>query len=247
MAAHSRSVLVVEDESEIRERIMRILDFEGYATLGAESIREGLRLFMEEDPDVVISDILMPHGDGLDLVSVLRARAESRLTPVIMLTALSQREWQRRFMELGADDYITKPFTAEEIVGAVQSQCRKLDWQATAAVPAASQVVAYKFAGRLFDPVRRTVQLPSGGSETMTVTEARLLLTLLDKPQQSLSREAIFEAMGRQYAPLDRTVDVLVGRLRRKIGDDEKSPELVVTIRSVGYMLDAEVVRVMLN
>jgi two-component system OmpR family response regulator len=74
-----------------------------------------------------------------------------------------------------------------------------------------------------------------------------LLLTLLDKPQQSLSREAIFEAMGRQYAPLDRTVDVLVGRLRRKIGDDEKSPELVVTIRSVGYMLDAEVVRVMLN
>lgn len=247
MDAHARSVLVIEDESEIRERVMRILEFEGYATLGADSIREGLRVFMEEEPDVVISDILMPHGDGLDLVSVLRARSESRLTPVIMLTALSQREWQRRFMELGADDYFTKPFTADEIVGAVQSQCRKLDWQATAAIPAASQVVAYKFDGRLFDPVRRTVTLPSGEIETLTVTEARLLLTLLGSAQQSLSRETIFEEMGRQYAPLDRTVDVLVGRLRRKVGDDEKKPKLVVTIRSVGYMLDTEVERVMLN
>jgi DNA-binding response OmpR family regulator len=243
----TRTVLVVEDEGEIRDRVMRILDFEGYATLGAESIRDGLRICQEEEPDVVISDILMPHGDGLDLISVLRARKKSRLTPVIMLTALTQREWQRRFMELGADDYITKPFSADEIVGAVQSQCRKLDWQVAAAVPEPSQVVAYKFEGRLFDPVRRTVQLSSGEEETLTVTEARLLLALLTNAQRSLSRDAIFEHMGRQYSPLDRTVDVLVGRLRRKIGDDEKSPRLVVTIRSVGYMLDAEVLRVMLN
>jgi two-component system OmpR family response regulator len=247
MTAASRTVLVVEDEAEIRDRIQRILDFEGFSTMGAASIREGLRLCMEQQPDVVVSDIMMPQSDGLDLISVLRARKESRLTPVIMLTALAQREWQRRFMELGADDYITKPFTAEELVGAVQTQCRKLDWRDTAAMPSATRVVAYRFADRLFDPVQRTLTLPNGEEETLTVTEARLLLALLDHAQQGLSREDIFEQMGRRYSPPDRTVDVLVGRLRRKLGDDEKNPTLIVTIRSVGYMLDAEAKRVSLE
>ncbi len=247
MTTKAGTVLVVEDDSKIRDHIVQILEFEGFTTSGVDSVRAGLQHFSRTVPDVVVSDILMPESDGLDLVVALRARQESRLTPIIMLTAMSQREWQRRFMELGADDYITKPFTASELVGAVQTQFKRLAWRAADKGSVSARVVAYEFDGLMFDPVRRVVHFASGHEESLTVSESRLLLTFLDHPRQGLSREMIFESMGRRYAPLDRTVDVLITGLRRKIEDQDGKRARLVTIRSVGYMLDVPVKRVNLT
>jgi len=240
----STRVLVVEDEDEIRERMVRILDFEGFEAIGAGTIADALRLSRDEHPDIVVSDILMPHGDGLDLVGVLRARKETRLIPVVMVTALSDRQWQRRFMELGVDDYITKPFTAEELVGAIRTQCKKLDWRKSATAQVMNTAGRYAFEGRTYDPILRTIHFDDHTDEVLTVSEARLLLFLLERPGQPVSRQEIFEAMKRQYSPLDRTVDVLVGRLRRKMRDTISGASLLQTVRSVGYMLDAKVERV---
>ena len=247
MAEQASRVLVVEDEDGIRDRIIRILGFEGFEAQGARSVREGIRLSQEFLPDVIISDIMMPQSDGLDLVGLLRSRRETRLTPIIMLTALAEREWQRRFMELGADDYITKPFSAEELVGAVKIQCRKLEWRNAGARSQAVHDFGFEFSGRLFDPIRRTLVRPDADAEVLTMSEAQLLLILLENAGQPMSREALLEGMGRQFSPTDRTVDVLVGRLRRKIGDDARTARLLVTVRSSGYALQSEVRRVAIN
>jgi len=154
---HASKVLVVEDEDGIRDRIIKILGFEGFEARGASSVREGLRLSQEFLPDVIVSDIMMPQSDGLDLIGLLRSRQETRLTPVIMLTALAEREWQRRFMEMGADDYITKPFSAEELVSAVKTQCRKLEWRHDDARSQVAHDFGFEFCDRLFDPIRRTL------------------------------------------------------------------------------------------
>lgn len=247
MPEPTSKVLVVEDEAPIRERIVRILGYEGFEARGAESVREGLRISEEFAPDVIVSDIMMPQGDGLDLVGLLRARQETRLTPVIMLTALAEREWQRRFMELGADDYITKPFSADELVNAVRMQCRKVAWRHEDAKAAARHSVGFAFAGRLFDPIRRTLSHEQGAAEVLTTSEAQLLLLLLEGAGRPLSREHLLEKMRRKFSPFDRTIDVLVGRLRRKLDDDPRAPEILLTVRSSGYMIAAEVRRVAIN
>ena len=122
-------IIVIEDETPIRERIVKALSFEGYDAVGAENGREGLALVQEIGVDLIIADIMMPELDGLGLVSVLRSDPLTRLTPVIMLTALDERASQRKFMEIGADDYITKPFDLSELLGAVQAQLRKQEWR----------------------------------------------------------------------------------------------------------------------
>jgi DNA-binding response OmpR family regulator len=102
--------MIVEDDDLIRERLVKALTFEGYQAMDAENGRVGLELIDKDKPDLVICDILMPELGGFDFVSVLRSRPETRTVPIIMLTALSERLSQREFMELGADDYLTKPF-----------------------------------------------------------------------------------------------------------------------------------------
>ena len=241
MAQDATRVMVVEDEDVIRDRIVRILGFEGFEARGASSVREGLRLSQEFLPDVIVSDIMMPQGDGLDLVGLLRSRAETRLTPVIMLTALAERESQRRFMELGADDYITKPFSAEELVGAVRTQCRKLEWRDAEVRSRTTRKVGYAFAGRLFDPIRRALTRAGAEAEVLTVSESQLLLILVENAGELLPRDTLLESMGRPASATDRTVDVLVGRLRRKIGDDPRPARILVTVRGDGYRLESEV------
>ncbi|MBT5432663.1 MAG: response regulator transcription factor [Alphaproteobacteria bacterium] len=244
MSQAATKVLVVEDEIDVRTRIETILKFEGYDTVGAGSVREGLRLSLSERPDIVVSDILMENGDGLELVSVLRSRPESRLLPIIMVTALSDRQWQRRFMALGADDYITKPFTTEELVSAVHSQRLKIEWRKTENLRAATRNYGCLFNGIEFDPIQRLLTFSDGRRDTLTVSEANLLIALLDHANESVSRESISETMGRQYSPLERTIDVLIVRLRKKIGDPSLKPDLIVTLRSVGYMLHGKVERI---
>lgn len=234
-------ILVIEDEAPIRERIVKALTFEGYETFEGENGRQGLELAKRHHPDLIIADIMMPELDGQALVSVLRDNPDTRLTPVIMVTALDQRFEQRRFMEMGVDDYITKPFDLNELLGAVQAQLRKQTWRGqTKSRPEAGAV--YHFAGWNFETDRRRLSSARGKEAFLTASEAQLLVNLLDNSNSVLSRDFLFECLDRNASsPFDRTIDVLISRLRRKIEDNPRRPKILTTVRNTGYLLNAEV------
>ena len=236
-------ILVVEDEAPIRERVLKALSFEGYEAIGGENGRIGLELAKQHGPDLIIADVMMPELDGQALVALLRDDSETRLTPIIMITALDQRVDQRRFMELGVEDYITKPFDLAELLGAVQAQLRKENWRhkQTKTIEAEPGTV-YTFAGWRYEADRRHLTSEGGGRSALTGSEAQLLITLLEHANSVISREAMFEALERTASsPFDRTVDVLVSRVRRKIEDNPRDPKILLTVRNTGYMLNAEV------
>lgn len=242
-------ILVVEDEAPIRERVIKALNFEGYEAIGGENGRVGLELAKQHHPDLIIADIMMPELDGQALVALLRDDSEMRLTPIIMITALDQRVDQRRFMELGVDDYITKPFDLAELLGAVQAQLRKESWREkqSRGVEVESGV-EYLFAGWRFETDRRQMNGADGSKAALTASEAQLLVTLLENPNSVISRDALFEALHRTASsPFDRTIDVLVSRLRRKIGDNPRKPKILVTVRNTGYMFNANVEKVQIR
>ena len=235
-----RQILVVEDEESVRQRMVTILEFEGYSVMAAGEVAEAIRMLGQHIPDVILCDIMMPRGDGVDLVSLVRSRADLRLIPIVMVTALTERRWQRRFMELGADDFLTKPFRAAELISAVEMQCAKLAWHEESLARAAPGRPRH-FSGLVFDPVRRCLSGDGIEEKALTAKEAELLTILLDHAGQSLSRETIATNLGRTHDPLDRGIDILIGRLRKLLGDDSRNPHLIRTIRGQGYMLDAGV------
>ncbi len=234
-------ILVVEDEAPIRERVVKALTYEGYVTLEGENGRIGLELAKTEHPDLIIADIMMPELDGHDLVTLLRDNPSTRLTPIIMVTALHERADQRRFMELGVEDYISKPFDLEELLSAVQTQLRKQTWRDSNTMRPDEGAV-YKFAHWRYETDRRRLASETGKESLLTSSEGHLLVTLLDNPNSVLSRDFLFDALERTASsPFDRTIDVLISRLRRKIEDNPRNPQILTTIRNVGYLLNAEV------
>ncbi len=234
-------ILVVEDEAPIRERVVKALTYEGYVTLEGENGRIGLELAKTEHPDLIIADIMMPELDGHDLVTLLRDNPSTRLTPIIMVTALHERADQRRFMELGVEDYISKPFDLEELLSAVQTQLRKQTWRDSNTLRPDEGAV-YKFAHWRYETDRRRLASETGKESLLTSSEGHLLVTLLDNPNSVLSRDFLFDALERTASsPFDRTIDVLISRLRRKIEDNPRNPQILTTIRNVGYLLSAEV------
>ena len=237
-------IIVIEDETPIRERIVKALSFEGYDAVGAENGREGLALVQETGVDLIIADIMMPELDGLGLVSVLRSDPATRLTPVIMLTALDERASQRKFMEIGADDYITKPFDLSELLGAVQAQLRKQEWRQEEPAAEALEEV-YSFGGWRYETDRRRLVSANGEVQYLTSSEAQLLMALIEHPKTVMKRETLFDLLGRPASsPFDRTIDVLISRLRRKLEQDPKRPRFFVTVRSIGYIFDDKVEKV---
>lgn len=236
-------ILVIEDEAPIRERVLKALSFEGYEAIGGENGRIGLELAKQHSPDLIIADVMMPELDGQALVALLRDDSETRLTPVIMITALNQRVDQRRFMELGVEDYITKPFDLAELLGAVQTQLRKQTWREkeTRGIQVESGV-EYHFAGRRYETDSRQLNGSDGSKSALTASEAQLLVTMLEHSNAVISRDALFEALHRTASsPFDRTIDVLVSRVRRKIGDNPRKPTILITVRNTGYMFNANV------
>ncbi len=235
------NILIVEDDDLIRERLVKALTFEGYNVMDAENGRVGLELVDQAKPDLVICDILMPELGGFDFVSILRSRSETRVVPIVMLTALSERLSQREFMELGADDYLTKPFHIEELVRAVKTQLRKMRWweEERRDVEEAQQL---GFANWQLDVERRSLKSDTGEVRNLTITEARLLLAFLRNANRVMDREKLLELLGRsKTSQQDRGIDVLIGRLRRKIEKDAKNPKIIETIRSGGYILNSDV------
>lgn len=232
-------LMLVDDEASLREPLAEYLSGQGFAVEECESAAAARSALRDMRPDIVLLDIMMPGEDGL---SFCRHLIEARDIPVILLTAKGEPTDRIIGLEVGADDYIVKPFEPRELVARIRSVLRR----ASRATPADEEQMAYSFDGWTLDPLRRRLIDPSGALVTISSAEFRMLRAFLDHPGQVLDRDRLLDLVqGREAHMFDRAVDNQVSRLRRKIEQDRANPRLIQTVRGGGYRLAAEVSRVL--
>ncbi len=224
-------VLIVDDEPNIIELVSLYLKNEGYEVLFAENGEEALDLFFANPPDILILDIMLPDIDGLEILRKIRKESQ---VPVIMLTAKESEVDKVVGLELGADDYLTKPFSPRELAARVRAVLRR----SRAFEQNTCDVI--ETPGLRIDPMRRTVEIKGAKkgkkSVNLTATEFDLLYFFASNPGIVLTRERLLERVwGYDWACDTRTVDVYVRHLREKIGDDAQNPRFIETVRGVGY------------
>jgi two-component system OmpR family response regulator len=231
--------LIVDDNLELRELLG------GYLTrfnIDSEAVGDGnamRRALAASHFDVIILDLMLPGEDGLALCRELRAGSD---IPILMLTARCEPTDRIIGLELGADDYMAKPFEPRELVARIQSILRRVrdDRGAPREEPRAS----LRFDGWTLHCVLRQLQSPDGLVVPLSNAEFRLLWVFLERPRRVLSREQLLdEARGRSIEAFDRSIDLLVSRLRQKLGDDPRNPALIKTVRGEGYLFDAAEIR----
>ncbi len=230
-------ILIVDDDSEIRDLLSRFLSKHDFRITTAKDGREMRQAMTDWSFDLLVLDLMMPGDDGLSLCR--QVRNESAM-PIIMLTAMGEEVDRIIGLEVGADDYMAKPFNPRELAARIKAVLRR---SSSSVVPDAGDGRPEKmmFAGFILDPVTRTLQR---GDESITLTagEYDLLIAFVDHPRRVLNRDQLLDmARGRAAIPFDRSIDVQVGRLRRKIEPDPKNPVLIKTVRGGGYMFTPEV------
>lgn len=234
----SPHLLVVDDHRDIRELLARYLREQGMRVTLAASGEELRRLMKTTSPDLVVLDIMMPGEDGLSLCRFLREHHAS--LPVILLTALGEDTDRIVGLEMGADDYLTKPFNPRELLARVKAVLRR-----TRQLPGESEQregLKYHFAGWVLDTDRRSLFTSDGVEVALSTAEFRLLLVFLRHPRRVLSRDQLLDlTAGREAQPFDRAIDNQVSRLRRKIEVDTRNPALIKTVWGGGYQLNADV------
>lgn len=231
----SKRILIVEDEKNIVDILSFNLSKEGYETLEAYDGDAGLQLALEQDPDLILLDLMLPKRSGFDVCRSLRAAGHN--TPVIMLTAREEETDKVLGLELGADDYITKPFSMRELLARVKANIRRSEMAAPAAPGAASPAAGRMDLGRISIDQDLMVVYKDGRPLELTQREYELLKFLAAHPGKVFSREALMEHVWNYegYVGDVRAVDVAVRRLREKVEDDPASPQFVVTRRGLGY------------
>lgn len=231
-------VLIVDDDQRIRSMLGRFLVERGVRVSEAANGVGMFSVLSFETVDVVVLDVMLPGEDGFSLCR--RLRDESTL-PVILLTAMNETADRIVGLELGADDYVSKPFDPRELLARIRALFRRTHAPAGASSTAHS---TYLFAGWNLDPRRRTLHSPDGVLIDLTSGEFDLLLAFTENPQQILHRDRLLDlARGRANQVFDRSIDVQISRLRRKIETNPQEPTLIKTIRSEGYIFTADVVR----
>ena len=231
----SKRILIVEDEKNIVDILSFNLSKEGYETLEAYDGDAGLQLALEQDPDLILLDLMLPKRSGFDVCRSLRAAGHN--TPVIMLTAREEETDKVLGLELGADDYITKPFSMRELLARVKANIRRSEMAAPTAAGAASPAAGRMDLGRISIDQDLMVVCKDGRPLELTQREYELLKFLAAHPGKVFSREALMEHVWNYegYVGDVRAVDVAVRRLREKVEDDPASPQFVVTRRGLGY------------
>ena len=231
----SKRILIVEDEKNIVDILSFNLSKEGYETLEAYDGDAGLQLALEQNPDLILLDLMLPKRSGFDVCRSLRAAGHN--TPVIMLTAREEETDKVLGLELGADDYITKPFSMRELLARVKANIRRSEMAAPAAAGAASPAAGRMDLGRISIDQDLMVVCKDGRPLELTQREYELLKFLAAHPGKVFSREALMEHVWNYegYVGDVRAVDVAVRRLREKVEDDPASPQFVVTRRGLGY------------
>ncbi|HXY80642.1 MAG TPA: response regulator transcription factor [Gaiellaceae bacterium] len=225
--ADSATILLVDDEDAVQKLLTYPLEHEGFRVLQARDGEEALQHFASEHVDLVVLDLMLPKLDGLEVCRRLRAHST---VPIIMLTARDDELDKVVGLELGADDYITKPFSIREFRSRVRALLRRA---AIGSQEDGRDVISAD--GLEIDLAKRTV-VARGGTVSLTYVEFELLRTMAARPGRVFSRQALLEALWGDYAYREpRTIDVHVRHLREKLEVDPREPELILTVRGVGY------------
>ena len=233
----SPHILVVDDHSEIRDLLKRFLEQHGMRVSCARDGKEMKRLLDEREFDLLVLDLMMPGEDGLTLCRELRVK--SRL-PIIMLTAMGEETDRIIGLEMGADDYLAKPFNPRELLARIKAVMRRTQAEIQPVPEALTRDL--RFDRWLLDINRRELVDEEGIGMSLSTAEFDLLKVFLERPQRVLSRDQLLDlARGREAVAFDRAIDTLVSRLRRKLERDPKNPELIKTIWGGGYLFAADV------
>jgi two-component system, OmpR family, response regulator RegX3 len=226
-----RTILLIEDEEAISEPLAAALGREGFDAVVGATAAEGMELFEQRSPDLVLLDVMLPDGDGRDLLRRIR---ETSRTPVVMLTARGEETDRVLGLELGADDYVTKPFSAAELAARVRAVLRRTGGEAP---PAAGTVLE---AGDVRMNLETHSAERAGEPLDLTVKEFELLRVLLERAGKLVRRdELVHEVWDPAWFGSTKTLDVHVSALRKKLGDDSAAPRYIHTVRGVGFRFDA--------
>jgi two-component system, OmpR family, response regulator len=232
LSAHTASVLVVEDDHAMRRMIVDYLEDHSLRGLSASGRHELVRHFAACEPDLIVLDLRLDQEDGLDLLREIRGRSD---VPVIIITGDRRDEVDRVVgLELGADDYITKPFSLRELLARIRAVLRRQE-AARSATQRDPQPHRSKFGGWQLDRRLRRLIDPAGSQVPLTKGEYALLTAFLGAPQRPLSREQLLQATRVHEDIFDRSIDVQILRLRRKLERDPSIPQIIQTERGVGY------------
>ncbi|MGX5733250.1 response regulator [Bosea thiooxidans] len=231
-------VLVVDDDPQIRLLVARFLQRHGYQVTGAPDGRVMMDVLAHADIDLIVLDLMLPGRSGVELCRDVRATSQ---VPIVMLTARSEESDRIMGLEGGADDYVTKPFSPRELLARIRAVLRRSRAARGSGGSGASEFVT--FDGWKMDLRRRELQSPSGTLVDLSTGEFDLLVAFVEHANRVLSREALMQFAKARASddPLDRTIDVQISRLRRKLEADRNGGQLIKTIRGAGYMFASSV------
>ncbi len=227
----SQKILVVDDELEIVKVVRAYLEQSGFRVITASDGSQALAVFRHEQPDLIVLDLNLPQLDGIDVCRAIRRDSN---VPIIMLTARVEETDRLIGLEIGADDYITKPFSPREVVARVRTVLRR-----STAVPEQSGLITI---GALsIDPLKHEVQLHNRSID-LTPSEFNILLVMASQPGRAFSRMDLLDvAQGEAYEGYERSIDVHIKNLRQKLGDEPRDPTYLLTVYGVGYKFSDKV------
>jgi len=226
-----KKILLIEDDADLFSLLKYNLGKEGFSLTGQQTGKGALELCRQVRPDLILLDIMLPDSDGLDICKGIRKDPDLASTPVIFLTARASETDRIVGLEIGANDYVVKPFFVRELIARIKLQFRGSNWN-----PAPARIL--ESGGLELDPSSRQVRL-NDVPLALTATEFRLLEFLMSRPAVVFSREQLLNAVwGQDRAITDRAVDVYVLRLRQKIERDPASPVLIHSVRGFGYTFE---------
>ncbi|AEI37029.1 MAG: response regulator transcription factor [Zymomonas mobilis subsp. pomaceae] len=239
----SQTIMIVEDDASLRALIARVLKENGYAPCPVGCGEEMWEELKDRDVDLILMDVMLPGKNGLDLTRELRSNSHYMAIPVVFLSARDDETDRVVGLELGGDDYIPKPFGKKELVARVRAVLRRSQIGKDVEEPI-SKSHLIRFEGWVLDPDRRELHSPTGAGVELSGAEFDLLLSFSQHAQRVIGRERLLElSRSRLSEASDRSIDVLVSRLRRKLSGQPGSSDMIRTIRGVGYMFTVPVVQ----
>jgi len=233
MATGGQKILVVEDEPDISKLVSYNLAQERFKVLTAEDGEQALKVIQREKPNLVVLDLMLPGLSGMEVCKILRDRPETAKLPILMLTAKAGEADRVVGLEMGADDYLAKPFSPREMVARVRAILRRANSAAAGEAPSAYDKGGLKIDFTNYEVIAR------GKNVRLTLKEFELLRFLVQNPNRVLSRDQLLDRVwGGETFVTPRTVDVHIRRLRKAIEKDDSKPQWILTLRGVGYKFD---------